>query len=313
MTNQFIGDEKWAVLTASADNASRLCRSMLLVPSSVPRMIEKSRASLADVIVFDLEDSVPVKDKESARKNISIARESGTFAARHHAVKINGPETEWCADDIAFVIQEGIETILLPTDHGWPEIEAVERQLAGAAIKILAAIESPEGILSLPNIASGARHVAGLVLGPWDYTMSLGAYDRVSALDPAINDEHLWHPRQLLLTHARAKGWLAIDSPFGVDAKDQAAVEAAARRSRQRGFDGCITFSPPTVNLFNKAFTPSDRDLEWAVEVERAYENREPGRTAVVTASGTKYLHHHYRAAKQLIRRAALCGKQALK
>ena len=283
-------------------------RSVQLVPSAVPRMLDKARSLHADILIFDLEDSVPPGDKVQARKNIAAARAQGGYVAREQAVKINAPFTPWGHDDLEFVISQGIRLILFPTKNGWEDVEKIEAQLAGRPMELILAIESPASVLDLPRIAERTKHTGALMLGPWDYTLSVGAIDSLTRLDDQAGDEHLLFARHMILNQARAKGWTAINGLLLKNPKDPVEFEHFARQSRRMGFDGCGTFYPPNMEIMNRVFSPTPADVDWARHVCQVWDSREPGRNAAVSPKGETVLVHHYALAKHLLERVRLIG-----
>jgi citrate lyase subunit beta/citryl-CoA lyase len=140
--------------------------------------------------------------------------------------------------------------------------------------------------------------------GGFDYTLETGSMSLL-AIDGSMDDSHLTLNRQLVLAHARARGWNALDGLLIANPKDFDDARAAATRSRRLGFDGCALYYPPHVPIVNEVMSPSPVELQWAHDVLSAYEESNAAGRAAVYVGGRAVLPQHYKIAKRLQERAA--------
>ncbi len=283
----------------------KIRRSTLLVPADVDRMVAKARGLGADVVMLDLEDSVPATDadKDKARAAMSAALAAGGFRAREVAVRINGPRTRWFAADVAATAAAGVTAISLPHTYGADDVTDAEAAIAAASPEnppeILLAVETPATLLELTEIARQARRVTALYVAPIDFTLALGSTALLFGAGAMAGTEQLTWLRHQLLTVARARGWNAVDAPIVADPRDLASVRQAMAASRALGFDGSSALYPDHVAIANEAFAPSPQELAWAAEVIARYESLRDGRTADATG-GKLVVKQHYEFAKNL-------------
>jgi citrate lyase subunit beta / citryl-CoA lyase len=259
-------------------------RSVCLVPATVDKYLEKAKDLDADVVFFDLEDSVaPTEEhKHRARENVVRTIRAGGFRAREIAVRVNTPGTNWFVEDVAAVIPAGANTIMIPRNRGLDDILLAERtvrtQSEGLGVELIVLIEAPATLLDLEQIARQSSLVSGLALGPADYGVAMGARLGVSA----GSSDYLTYARQKMVVVARAMGWTVTDT-VGGDASDPSSVREAMLRSRDLCFDGCNLLYPRLIGLANEVYGVSDEELAKAEKVIELYEsNRADDRAAAV-------------------------------
>jgi citrate lyase subunit beta / citryl-CoA lyase len=291
----------------------RIRRSLIEVPGNVQRMVDKARGFEADVIMLDLEDSVPVdaESKAEARQVIADAVTAGGFLAREVAVRVNMPSSEFFSTDVDFVSKLGVSTIIVPKAYSAEEVldaeAALKKGAGGRDINIIVIVETPGVLLGLPRISAESELISGLMSGGFDYTLETGSMSLL-AFDGAMDDSHLVVNRQQVLAHARARGWNAMDGLLVGDPKDFDDVRTAATRSRRLGFDGCALYYPPHVPIVNEVMSPSPAELKWADEVVTTYSESNAGGRAAVYVAGRAVLPQHYKIAKRLKELAADLG-----
>jgi citrate lyase subunit beta/citryl-CoA lyase len=266
-------------------------------------MIEKARALPADVVQLDLEDSVPRSDeaKQLARRRMVEALNTGGFSARELNVRVNGVNTPWFEDDVGAAVAVGAHSVSLPSSHGIDDVMAAQDSLVAAAqgrrVELIVCVESPATLLDLEAIGRRARVVTGLQLGPADYSFETGSWAFVAG---GLGDsEQLTWARMQMLAVAKANGWTVMDAIPPSDPRDLSAVQAAMRRSRNLGFDGCGVLFPSHLELANAAYGPDESEIEWARGVIERYEALE-GRMAI-GGEGALILPAHYEFAKRLL------------
>lgn len=265
----------------------RLERSMLFVPASQRRMIEKAAASAADAVCLDLEDSVPADDKPAARGTAALALREVDFGKRIRILRINGLDTPFAYRDLVEVVEAAgpqIDLVMLPKAGGREDVMFVHTMLAQIeqsrglerAIGIEAQIETAAGFLAAPGIASASPRLEALVFGPGDYAASMlmpseaiGEFDAHDAAYPG----HRWHAvMHTIVAAARVNGLRAMDGPYA-GFKDETGFSRSCAIARAMGFDGKQCIHPAQLAAANAAFTPAAEDVARAERVLRAYED----------------------------------------
>ncbi|MFL6857691.1 MAG: HpcH/HpaI aldolase/citrate lyase family protein [Allosphingosinicella sp.] len=227
--------------------ALRLVRTLLFLPASNPRAIEKARGLGADLVVLDLEDAVKPADKEAARA-AAVAAVAAGFPVPA-AIRINCDE-RWWAGDVAAVAASRADYAIVPMTAG-PGDVARAREATGKPV--LAMVETARGVLAAPAIAEAAE---ALIAGTNDLAADLG-------LRPGAARGALTMALQSILLAARAAGKAAFD---GVHNKldDPAGLEAECREGRGFGFDGKSLIHPGQIDIANRLFGPSDEEVDAA-------------------------------------------------
>jgi citrate lyase subunit beta/citryl-CoA lyase len=259
-------------------------RSVLAVPGSSVRFLEKARGLAADEVFFDLEDAVAPAAKAQARQNVVTALAAGGWDGKVVAVRINDAGTRWAYRDVAEVVTaagHGLDAIVLPkvTDPAhvtWLDLtlSQIEQDTGGEAgrIGIEAQIEDARGLANVDAIAAASPRLQALVFGPADFMASLGMRSLQVGAQPAgyIGSDAYHYPLLRILVAARAHGLAAIDGPYlaigDTDGLRTAAVSAAAL-----GYDGKWVLHPGQIDVVNQAFSPSQDDYERAELILEAY------------------------------------------
>jgi citrate lyase subunit beta/citryl-CoA lyase len=230
-------------------SALRLCRSILFLPASNPRAIEKARALDADLIVLDCEDAVKPEDKALGRQQAVEAAAQG-FNGRPFAIRMNGHGTAHYEEDILNFRQSDAPFIILPK----VEEKAQAVDTAGLLAKpVLAMIESAAGVLAAASIAPNA---AALIAGTNDLSADLGIPLGTSRIG-------LVHSLQTVIVAARAAGVPAFDGVFN-GLEDEEGLARQCEEGRAFGFDGKSLIHPNQIATTNRLFSPSDAELATA-------------------------------------------------
>src|SRR5690242_3791170 len=242
-------------------------RSVLYLPGSNPRALEKARVLPADALIFDLEDAVAPDAKEAARATIAAALSEGGYAPRELILRVNGLDTVWGHADLGVAATLPIDAVLLP------KVESADRvRLAVALLNALGAppelavwcmIETPLGVLQAAEIAGASPRLAGLVLGTSDLTKDLNARETRDRLP-------LMTALGLVLLAARAYGIAVLDG-VQLDLTDQAGFVASCRQGRDLGFDGKTLIHPTQIEPANAAFAPDTDEIARARRLVIAY------------------------------------------
>ncbi len=224
-------------------------RSLLFLPASNPRAIEKARGLAADMIFLDLEDAVKPDSKGEARAAAVAAAAEG-FGGRPVAIRVNMIDTEWHETDVAAVAGSAADYVILPKAE---DAEAVARAAEVAGLPLLAMIETPCGVLAAPSIAS-LPGVAGLIAGTNDLRATLKLPADAPRGSMALG-------LQTVVMAARFGGCWAFDGVYNrLDDADGFAAEC--REGRALGFDGKTLIHPDQIDACNALFGPSDAEIE---------------------------------------------------
>ncbi len=281
------------------DHHARPYRSVLYIPGSKERALEKAKTLAVDAIIFDLEDAVAVDEKANARALLAQTLTAGGYGARMQIVRINGLDTEWGQADLDAIAEVGPEAILLPKVGSAEIVTTVAEKLntvpACAETKIWAMMETPEGILNAAEIARAPR-MGGFVMGTNDLAKELGTRFRADR-------EPLLTSLQLCLLAARAAGIVAVDGVYNAF-KDEDGLKIECDQGRDMGFDGKTLIHPAQVAIANAAFAPSDDEIDLARRQIAAFEEAEAQGLGVAVVDGKIVENLHIETARQTLAKA---------
>jgi citrate lyase subunit beta / citryl-CoA lyase len=276
-------------------------RSVLYIPGSNPKALEKGRTLPADALILDLEDAVSPDAKPQGRTAIAAAlvgREA--YGRRELVVRVNSLESEWGRDDLTAMATVGADAILLPKVETESAVEQAAEVLAAAGARaempLWCMIETPRGVLNALAIADHAR-VACLVMGTSDLTKDLHARHTAERLPMLAALGHC-------LLAARAGGCGILDGVH-LDLKDQTGFEAACRQGRELGFDGKTLIHPRQIDAANCTFGPSAEELAEARGIIEAFEAAQAAGKGVVVRNGRLVENLHVMEAQRLLALAA--------
>jgi citrate lyase subunit beta/citryl-CoA lyase len=252
----------------SGEPAYRPRRSVLYMPGSNERALEKARTLPVDGLILDLEDAVGPDHKEAARANACAAAASGQYGEREVTIRVNGTGTRWHEDDLAAACAAGPAGIVVPKVDSADEVRALvagmDRHGAPEHTRLWAMVETPEAVLAVGEIASASPRLAVLVMGTNDLVKELGAR-HVAGREPLLTS------LSLALLAARRAGIAVLDGVFN-DVSDLEGFEAECRQGRDLGFDGKTLIHPGQVEPCNRVFAPTQEDVEDAREVLAAWD-----------------------------------------
>ena len=258
----------------------RPLRSVLYVPASNARALEKARTLPCDAVIVDLEDAVAPVAKPAARSAAVAAIRGGGWGHRLVALRVNGLETPWGLADVAVAAASGAHAVVLPKVEDAAAVGTADRALgmhgAPAELELWAMIETPRGVLAAAEIAAASPRLSCLVAGTSDLVKDLRARHTPSRLEvlPALG---------LTLLAARAAGLSALDGVH-LDLQDDAGFEAACRQGRDLGFDGKTLIHPRTIDAANRLFAPDAAEVAAAravIDAHAAAQARGEGVTVV--------------------------------
>ena len=270
-------------------------RSVLYMPASNERALEKARTIPCDGLILDLEDAVAPDAKPAARDAAAAAVASGAYGRRTVTIRVNGTGTEWHDDDMVAAAQAGPAAVVVPKVSSADEVrslvDALERAGAPDHTRLWAMVETPAAILDALAIARAHERLAAFVLGTNDLVKELYA-EHVPGRAPILPSLHT------ALLAGRAAGIAVIDGVYN-DVQDTEGFLAECEQGRQLGFDGKTLIHPSQVEGANTAFAPSEQAVEHARGLIDAWED---GRGAgVVTYQGRMVEHLHVESARRTL------------
>src|SRR5262245_8861786 len=266
-------------------------RSVLFMPGSNARALEKARTLPADALILDLEDAVAPAAKAEARARVLAAVRAGGYGSREVIVRVNGPGTPWGADDLAAVAHAGVDAVLLPKVESANAVNAATSVL-GPAAAVWCMLETPRGILNAPTIAA-APQVAALVMGTSDLGKDLH-------VRPTRDRLPLLTSLELCVLAARAAGITALDGVH-LDLDDDDGFAAACRQAADLGFDGKTLIHPRQVATANEVFAPAAIEVDWARRVLAAHGDALARGHGVVVLDGRLVENLHVEDARRVL------------
>jgi len=253
-------------------------RSVLYMPGSNARAMEKARALAADALILDLEDAVAPDAKELARRQVLEAVKARGFGKREIVIRINALATAWGADDLAAAVEAGPDAILIPKVSHAKDLADVEARLGAAPTKLWAMVETPLAILKIVEIAGAGGRLASLVMGTNDLIKEFGGLhtpDRLN-LSAALG---------LSVAAARAFGLAVIDGVYN-DINDSDGFYGSCRQGRAFGFDGKTLIHPSQLGPCNEVFAPSPEEIEAARKIIAAFDKPENRGKGAISLDG---------------------------
>jgi len=259
-------------------------KSFLFTPGNKPEIMHKSLNTEADVVIFDLEDSVPNSEKEAARGKIISILDSNP--SKEVYVRVNGIFTPWSLEDIFHLYHYSFSGFIIPKVNSAGDIEKIEWIMDNLYNKvnentnkknIIPIIETPEGVLNAQEIAKASSHLKGIMFGAVDYIHEIRGI--------AEDEFSLVYAKSQVVTACRSKGLLPIDTVYP-NFKDQDGLERESLRSRAMGFAGKACIHPSQISIINQVFSPSSTEISWAKKVFEAYEIAKKNGKGVISVDG---------------------------
>ena len=289
-------------MTPHADRrAMHLHRSLLFMPASNARALEKAKDLSADGLVFDIEDAVAPDAKPAARVAAVAAAQTQSYGHREVLIRVNGLGTEWFSDDIAAVATSSANGIIVPKVNGPADVRHVDDvlRIAGApeSLHLWAMVETPRGVLDAFAIAGACPRLVGLIVGTVDLAKDL------HCAHPADRAPMLYALQSCVLA-ARAAGVLVLDGVH-IDLEDAAGFAAACQQGYAMGFDGKSLIHPKQIAVANAAFAPSAGELARAQRIVAAHREAVGKGQGVTLLDGRLVEALHVREAERLLARAA--------
>ena len=264
----------------------KLRRSMLFVPGSNTAMVCNAYVYKPDTVMFDLEDSVALAEKDSARLMVFHALKHFAYKDIETAVRVNPLDSPYGHLDLEAVVSAGADIVRLPKTDSADDVLAMQEAIEKIEKKIgrtkktllLAAIESAQGVVNAVNIARCTPRLMGIALGAEDYVRDLRT-QRTKA------GHELSAARSQILLAARAAKIQAFDSVFS-DVRDKEGFIEEVKKIKNLGFDGKSLVNPNQIYLLHHIYAPSQEEIEWALEVVEAAEYAKRNGLGVISIDG---------------------------
>ena len=280
---------------------TQLFRSLIFVPGNNPRFLEKAKKLQADIVCFDLEDSVPDDEKITARKLIKTALKSRKSYDSSIFVRTNSPLSGKIPSDLKEVVQKGIDGIVIPKVNNIKEMVKIEKILSSLEktrklkpIQLIPSIESAEGVVNTYHIASFGKRVSAVVFGVFDLLNDMG-------VEYSKELEGAKYSRGKISVDAQAAGVAAIDAIWQ-DLKDSKGLEKDCKIGKSLGYSGKSIIHPDQISIVHKLFYPNKSEILWAEKVSKVYLKSTKKGTGATTIDGKMIDEVHYKQAKALLK-----------
>lgn len=279
---------------------TQLFRSLIFVPGNNPRFLEKAKKLQADIVCFDLEDSVPDDEKTTARKLIKNALKERKSFESSIFVRTNSPLSGKIPSDLEEIVQKGIDGIVIPKVNNTKELKKIENALSSLEksrkikpIQLIPSIESAEGVVNTYDIASYSKRVSAVIFGVFDLLNDIG-------VEYTKNSEGEKYSRSKIPVDAHAAGVVAIDAIWQ-DLKDAKGLEKDCKLGKSLGYSGKSIIHPDQIPIAHKLFYPSKSEISWAQKVCTEYEKSTKKGKGATTVDGKMIDEVHYKQAKALL------------
>lgn len=264
----------------------RLRRTMLYVPGNNPAMLADAHIYQADSLMFDLEDSVSLSEKDSARHLVFQMVKNMNYPTEV-VVRINGLDTPYGVQDIHAMVRAGVDVIRLPKTDSAEDVKAVEEIIASVeedmgleigTTKMMAALESPLGIINAYEIATASKRLIGIAIGAEDYVTNMKTNRSLAGIE-------ILTARSQLVIAARAAGIAALDTVFS-DIEDMHTFKKEVNLIKQLGFDGKSVINPRQIDIVHEIYRPKEKEIEFAKKVMMAIAEAEEKGSGVIAVDG---------------------------
>jgi citrate lyase subunit beta/citryl-CoA lyase len=267
-----------------------LMRTALFVPGNRPDRIEKAFNTEADVIIIDLEDAVPLSEKEICRSN--VREKVAQYAYRMMLVRVNALDSPFIKGDLDETITEGVKGIILPKVERADDIHDInklllevekKRSLPEGVIRVFPLIESALAVQHVYEIVSTKtkpERLYTVAFGAADYTLDMG-------IEMTMEGNELYYARSKIAIACRAAAIAPpIDTPFMIDLKNTEALIYDARRAKSLGFQGKLVIHPKQIEPCNRIFSPLPEEIKKAEKIVQAFEKAEAAGIAAIQLEG---------------------------
>lgn len=264
----------------------RLRRTMMFVPGNNPAMMQDAYIYGPDSIMLDLEDSVSMAEKDTARLLVHNALKTIDYGKTEMVVRINPLNTPYGKKDIEAVVKAGVQVIRMPKTETAEEVVEVEREIERVEkelgcvgrTQIMAAIESALGVVNAYAIATASPRMMGIALGAEDYCANLKT-------QRSKDGAELQLARETIVVAARAAGIDALDTVYS-NLNDMETFRREVEFIKTLGFDGKSIINPRQIEVVNEVFTPTQKDIDKARTIIAAIKEAEKKGSGVIAVNG---------------------------
>lgn len=265
----------------------KLRRTMLYVPGNNPGMIRDAGIYKEDCIMFDLEDSVSVTEKDSARFLVYEMLQRLDYPGKELIVRINSPETDTGINDLEAMVRTRKVAIRLPKTECAQDVVSCDQQIGrierengipAGATRMMAAIESAAGVLNAKEIAFASPRLIGIAIGAEDYVTNLKTTRSPEGVE-------LLFGRSMVLLAARAAGIDAIDTVYS-DVNNEEGFRKEVALIKQLGFDGKSIINPRQIEPVHEIYTPTRKEIDKSLAIIRAIEEAKQKGSGVIALNG---------------------------
>ena len=280
---------------------TNLFRSLIFVPGNNPRFLEKAKSLSADIVCFDLEDSVPDKEKKKARTMIKNALKKKNQYSASVFARTNSPDSNKIEADLKEIVQKGIDGIVIPKVNSAKEIKKIEKIISSLekkrkirGIRLIPSIESALGVINCYEIASSSKRIDALVFGIFDLLNDVGIeYTKANPLGAKYS-------RYKIPIAAAAAGVYAIDGIWQ-DINDTSGLKKDCKIGKSLGYVGKSVIHPDQIKTVHKIFHPNKTEIAWAKLVVKTYDRSTKKGKGATVVSGKMIDEVHYKRAKALL------------
>jgi citrate lyase subunit beta/citryl-CoA lyase len=280
---------------------TNLFRSLIFVPGNNPRFLEKAKSLSADVVCFDLEDSVPDKEKKKARTLIKNALKKRNQYSASVFARTNAPDSNKIEADLKEIVQKGIDGIIIPKVNSAKEIKKIEKIILSIekkrkirGIRLIPSIESALGVINCYEIASSSKRIDAIVFGIFDLLNDVGIeYAKGNPLGAKYS-------RYKVPIAAAAAGVYAIDGIWQ-DIKDTSGLKKDCKIGKSLGYVGKSVIYPDQIKIVHKIFHPNKTEIAWAKKVCNIYNKSSKKGKGATVVDGKMIDEVHYKQAKALL------------
>ncbi|OQB23566.1 MAG: Citrate lyase subunit beta [Firmicutes bacterium ADurb.Bin182] len=265
----------------------QLRRTMLFVPGNNPGMLRDAHIYGSDCIMFDLEDSVSIREKDAARFLVYKSLTTFSYGNKELVVRINSLDSKLGLDDLEAIVRAQPHVIRLPKTETPEDVTQCEREIeriekeTGIPVgktRMMAAIESAKGVLNARDIALSSKRLIGIALGAEDYVTDLKTFRTADGIE-------LLFARSMIVNAARAAGIDAIDTVYS-DINNEEGLIRETTLIRTLGFDGKSVINPRQIPPVHKVFTPTQKDIQKALAVMGAIKEANSRGSGVISLNG---------------------------
>lgn len=287
----------------------RLRRTMIFLNAQRAALVQDAFVFQPDCVIFDLEDAVAEREKDSARIQLFHTLREIDYRGVEHWVRINALDTDLFPEDIRAAVAGGAEGIRLPKTETVEDVELVEGLIEKAekefgrevgSTMIMAALESPLAIINAYDIATSSERMMGMALSAGDFTRTMQS-------KRTNEGQELFVARSQLLMAARAAGIMAFDTVF-TDVDNLEAFKKETQFIVDLGFDGKSLISPKQIAPVHNAFTPTEAEVEHAINIVESIKENEEAGIGVLVVDGQMIDIAHVEGAQKTLRLAQAAG-----